>query len=117
MPLRQFVVPNSAQSIDALGLEPDAVVGEVAVNRVRWATDHGDLDLTFDVPGNSIRCSWRRGDTVFLDIFREGARRLSVSCGRGQAHVVVVFDTAGLRGDLTIQLMPEIRINDQLLFV
>jgi len=117
MSLRQFVVPSGAEWIDALGVEPDAVVGEVAVSRVRWATGHEELDLTFDVPGNSIRCRWRRGDTVLLDIFREGARQLSVSSGRGQAHVVIVFETDGLRGELTIKLVPEIQINDQLLFV
>ena len=117
MPLRQFVVPSSEEWVDALGVEPDAVDGEIAVSRVRLATGHEELDLTFDVPGNSIRCSWRRGGAVLLDIFREGARQLSVSSGRGQAHVVVAFDTDGLRGELSIQLVPEIRINDKLLFV
>jgi hypothetical protein len=117
MSLGQFVVPSDDEWIDALGVEPDEVAGEVAVGRIRWVNDHEDLDLTFDVPGNSIRCVWRRGDAVLVDIFREGARQLSVSSGQGRAGMAILFETAGLRGELTIHLVPAIRINDNSLFV
>jgi hypothetical protein len=74
------------------------------------------VTLTFDVPGQSVRCRWLHGEAVLVDIFREGARRLSVYSGRGEARVVTAFETAGLVGELAIHLLPEVRIVDQLLF-
>jgi hypothetical protein len=117
MTLREFLVPSDEEWLDALGVEPEPVDGEIAVRRVRCTTDAGDLlDLIFDLPGNSIRCRWQRGEIVLVDIFREGACRLSVRSGRGEAHLVVSFDTEGLRGELAIQVLPDIRVDDRLLF-
>jgi len=118
MVLRQFDVPSEEEWIDALGLVPEQVGGEEWVRRLEVATDSGHrLELTYDVPGNSIYCRWRHDDLALLVITREGARRLLVYSGRGEAHLLIEFEAEGLAGSLSIQVLPEIRIVDKLLFV
>jgi hypothetical protein len=116
--LGQFRVPGDEEWIDALGLVPEQVREEEWVRRVEVTTDSGHrLELTYDVPGNSIYCRWRRDDLVLLEITREGARRLLVYSGQGEAHLLIEFEAEGLAGSLSIQVLPEIRIADKLLFV
>jgi hypothetical protein len=115
--LDEFAVPSRAEWVDALGIEPESVDLDPGVRRLYCTTDRGDaIDLTFDIPGNSVRCRWLREGNAVLDLFRESARNLVVHSGKGEAFVIVTFEADGLRGELSIRLWPEILITDQMLF-
>ena len=73
--------------------------------------------LTFASYGNSIRVRWLRDGVTLIDMYREGARRILVNSGRGEARVIVEFEVEGSNGTLSLQLLPEFRIDDVQMFV
>jgi hypothetical protein len=117
MGLGEFVVPSVDEWIDALGVEPWPQEGDEDVSRVVFTSDSGDtMDVSFAPGGNSVQFRWLRGDALLLDITREGARHMWVESGQGQARIGIEFEVEGLRGGLTVRLLPEFRVKDTRLF-
>jgi hypothetical protein len=117
MSYRQFVVPDDEMVLEVLGVL--AEVGEEAAVRTLRFSDpdaaEGSVELTYDVPGRSVRCRWVRGGAVLLDVFREGATALSVASGGDGAVVEVRFETESLAGVLRVAVQPRVSICDELL--
>lgn len=117
MGLGEFVTPTAEEWIDALGVVPRPEDDDGDVSRALLTFNAADkVDLSFAIGGNSVRLRWLRGEDLLLDMTREGARRIRVESGRGQASIRVEFDSDGFRGELTIQMLPETRIKDTMLF-
>ena len=112
-----FVVPTGEEILDALGVEPEESVEDPMVRIIPVLSSTGDtFVISFDVAGRSVRCQWVRGSVVILDLFREAATRLTVDSGNGNAWIMVCFETDSLAGELEVQVHPEIRVNDRLVF-
>ncbi|WP_156935422.1 hypothetical protein [Pseudonocardia spinosispora] len=117
MGVREFITPTEEEWIDALGVTPERAEGEDFIYLLHYPINSDDhFDLSFDVVGSSVRFRWSQGEEALVDILREGARRLLVNSGAGEAYLRIEFDTADLHGQLTIRVLPAIRIEDQLLF-
>lgn len=117
MSYREFVVPDDETVLEVLGV-PARIGEEVAVRTVRLADPEameGAVELTYDVPGRSIRCRWMRGGAVVMEVFREGATVLSVSNGGGSTVIEVRFETESLVGVFRIAVSPRVSICDELL--
>jgi hypothetical protein len=52
-----------------------------------------------------------------LDVFREGATRLTVYAAEGETHLRTEFETDSLSGYLDIRVFPTIGFEDSLLLV
>lgn len=117
MGIREFITPAEEEWINALGVAPEQVEGDEHIYVLHYPIGSSDhLDFSFDTVGSSIRFRWIRGEEVLANIFREGARRIYVRSGAGEAYVTVDFDTDGLHGQLITRILPAIRIEDALLF-
>jgi hypothetical protein len=117
MAYHEFVVPTGEEILDALGVEPEESVEDPMVRIIPVLSSTGDtLVISFDVAGRSVRCQWLRGSVLILDLFREAATRLTVDSGNGNAWIRVCFETDSLAGELEVQVHPEIRVNDRLVF-
>lgn len=117
MEYRQFQVPADVEILNVLGIEPEPVEDDGFTRVIRLSTESGDLLVfSYDVPGCSVRCRWYRESRLLLDLFREGAIRLSVSSHSGELGILVYFETGSLSGELSIRLGHYVAISDRLLF-
>jgi hypothetical protein len=114
---RAFVVPADRVFVEEFGVAPVAVEDAETASQFEVAVGEDVLDFTYDVLGRSIRCLWSRGDTLLLDIFREGATHLMVYTTPGETHLRTEFETDSLRGYLDIQVFPTLGFEDSLLLV
>jgi hypothetical protein len=112
---RQFVVPAEQEILEELGVQPTTVADAETARRFEVAIAGDVLDFTYDVHGRSIQCSWSRGDSLLLAIFREGATHFTVYSGQGETHLRIEFETDSLQGRLDIRVFPDIGIDDSLL--
>jgi hypothetical protein len=115
MTYRQFVVPSGQDIIEALGVEPTMVAGTETAQRFEVTIDGDTLDFTYDVHGRSIQCLWSRGETLLVEVFREGATHFTVYSAEGETHLRIEFETDSLRGLLNVRVFPSIQIADSLL--
>ncbi|MEU9592410.1 hypothetical protein AB0D84_22235 [Streptomyces sp. NPDC048193] len=70
------------------------------------------LVLSYDVLSRSVRVCWTNEDGIqLLDVFREGATRLSVTGG-----ISVDFHLGECAGVMDIQVTPALSVRDRLLF-
>jgi hypothetical protein len=99
-----------------LGVTPEAADEDGTARKLRITIDVGDvLTLTYDAPGRSIRCRWEKGESVVIDVFREGATRLAVDASKAETSLVSEFETDSLAGRLKLRVFPTVRIVDELL--
>lgn len=111
-------VPAHRDWLEELGCEPEPVPGSPQAHRVRWPGVAGEtLTLTLDPPGRSVAVRWERGGEVLADLVREGAARVTLRSDPTGSEVVVLFETPGLRGELSIRLLPAIGLRDRTLLV
>jgi hypothetical protein len=114
---REFVVPAARAFLEELGVEPVAVEDAEMAGRFEVAVGDDVLDFTYDIHGRSIRALWSRHDAQLVEVFREGAVRLSVYAEEGQTLLRTEFETDSLSGSLVIRVFPDIAFEDSLLLV
>ena len=118
MTFREFLVPSDDEILDTFGVDVEPID-----DFIRGFTlddpehDGGTLAFSYDVPGRSVRCRWTRGDKVLLDVFREGATRLTVWWRSGTGGIDVTIETDSLEGRFAVTLEEGISITDSLLLV
>ncbi|MYS37847.1 YD repeat-containing protein [Streptomyces sp. KhCrAH-43] len=113
---REFLTPDDEEVYEATGQWPDADEGGARV-----LTLHDDAGqsvvFSYDAVGRSVRIRWVNDQGVdMLDVFREGATRLSFSSGNSAKGISVDFHTGECAGTLEIQVTPRISVSDRLLF-
>lgn len=114
MAYREFVVPPAEEFLRAFGVEPEPAGEEPTILAVRIPGSSGEsVELSFDVPGRSVRFRWFRGSDLMLDLFREGAVGLTLD--PDGAGVTVHAETDDLAGDLHITVKPGVSVRDALL--
>ena len=117
MTYRGFDVASDNDIHDVLGIRPEAVPGEEPWVRRLQAQDATGLvlTLTYDAIALSVALSLARDGVVVYEFFREGGVRLVARAERGQAELVVSFETDGLAGELVILVGERIHAKDVLL--
>ncbi|TYB43957.1 hypothetical protein [Actinomadura chibensis] len=112
----QFEVPEDAEILDVLGVEPELSASEEMTRIVRLPGGEGEsLTLSYDIPGRSVRLQLQRQQELLLDLFREGAERLRLRSDAKSTAIEVDFQTESTRGTLDIQVRPAILIKDRTL--
>ncbi len=77
---REFVVPDEAEFLQELGIELARTDqrNETLRTLVLDLADDDRVVLSFDVVGRSVRLRRLKGEVAVMDVFREGATRLSI---------------------------------------
>lgn len=115
MAVHEFVMPEYHEFIDALGVGPEQVEGEDAQS-LEFDAQGEAMVITFDIPGRSLHCRWRRGTDVILEISREGASRVRFDLRPDETWLEVEFESYDQRGSLHVRVTPTFAIRDRLLF-
>lgn len=116
MTYRAFRVPTDLEILEVMGAEPEQEADEPTTRVVDVEAGTGErVVLSYDIPGESVRCRWRRGSEVVLDVFREGATLLRVESRDGADYFVVDFETDSLAGQLIVRVHPDVYVKDALL--
>lgn len=113
---RQLVVPEEEEILDALGEWPDAT--EDGARVLTWRdSGGGSLTFSYDVLARSVRVRWISGEGhQVMDVYREGATRLTPTSTSAAKHLSVEFHTGECRGTMEIQVTPHFSVQDRLLF-
>lgn len=112
----QFIVPEDAEVLDVLGVEPELSDSEETTRIIRIDGGAGErLTLSYDVLGRSVRLRLQRQQGLLLDLFREGAERLRLRSDAESTAIEIDFQTESTRGTLDIQVHPSILIKDRCL--
>lgn len=104
--------------LDAFGVAPEveASSGDEFVQEVTLpVSDIEDIVVSWDVTDASVRVRHRRRDTIVTDLFRETATLLAVMNEGALKEVVVEYGVAGLSGRTRVQVLPQVKIEDQVL--
>ncbi|MGF6889160.1 hypothetical protein ABIA39_008554 [Nocardia sp. GAS34] len=120
---REFVVPDDAEFVQELGIElgvermgvglRDEAVRMLAID----LADDDRVVFSFDVVGRSVRFRRLKGEMAVMDIFREGATRLSIGWSGETRCLAIEFETDSLRGQLEIKVGTCVEILDRMLFL
>lgn len=111
-----FIFPEGREFLDAFGKEFDLLDEDGLVRSISLETGNGDtVSLVCGALGKSICLKWYRDGLPVIDIFREGAIRISVDSRNSRTMLVIFFDSGSLAGELHVQVWPEFRIEDRLL--
>jgi hypothetical protein len=117
MVYREFVVPDADSILDAIGVSPKSGEGDDASQVLRISSgDRSVVILSYDTSGRSVRVQWIQESELIVDIFRESATNFTVIAEQGRSTIRVDLESDSLVGFLEIQVYPDIRITDQLLF-
>lgn len=112
----QFIVPEDAEILDALGVEPEASGSDETLRTVRITAGSGEsLSLSYDIVGRSVRLQVRRSEGVMVDLFHEGAVQLRLPRNVGSIAIEIDFQTDSTRGELKVQVQPSLSIVDNYL--
>ncbi|MER7917842.1 MULTISPECIES: hypothetical protein [unclassified Streptomyces] len=115
---REFIVPDDEEVFNKIGEWPEA--DENGARAITCQPDDGGdaLIFSYDTLSRSVRVRWtkRNGDDV-LDIYREGATRLTFSSASQAKHIVIEFNLGECAGVLEIQVSPSLSVQDRLLYV
>jgi YD repeat-containing protein len=113
---REFLVPEDEEVYEALGERPDSTEDGVRTLTLRDASGR-TLVFSYDVLSRSVRIRWtNEHGTELLDVFREGATRLSVTGGGSGPGVSVDFHMGECAGATDIRVTPTLTVMDRLLF-
>lgn len=102
-----------------LGVEPgeEEISADDFVKEIRYPVgDSDEVVLTWDVTDDSVRVRYLRGDTLVVDLYREGATLLTAAMDQGVRVVVIECDRSGLIGRTRVSLEPVVAVTDSLLF-
>ncbi|MFI2759562.1 hypothetical protein ACH5A3_11875 [Streptomyces echinatus] len=113
---REFIVPEDEKILEAIGTWPETE--ESGARLLKWEGSEGDsLTLSYDVLSRSVRARWTgRDGNELLDMYREGASRLTVSSSPSAALISIEFNTGECAGALEIQVTPSLSVRDRLLY-
>ncbi|TWG91995.1 hypothetical protein L615_007500000050 [Nocardioides sp. J9] len=102
----------------ALGLTPrveessgDDFVRELVVP----VADSEEVRISWDLTDDSVRVRHQRGGSIVADLFREMVTLLTVLSQDAVREVVVEYGITGWTGRTRIQVLPEVRIRDEVL--
>ncbi|WP_239077864.1 hypothetical protein [Streptomyces sp. SID9124] len=110
------MTPDDEEVYEATGEWPET---DESGARVLTLHDDAGQSILFshDAVGRSVRLRWVNDQGVeVLDVFREGATRLSFTSGNSAKGISVDFHTGECTGTLEIQVAPRISVSDRLLF-
>ncbi|NYI47029.1 hypothetical protein BJ993_004109 [Nocardioides aromaticivorans] len=77
--------------------------------------DSEELRITWDLTDDSVRIRHQRGGSIVSDLFREMATLLTVLRQDAVREVVVEYGSTGWAGRTRVQVLPEVRIHDEVL--
>ncbi|MER7191132.1 hypothetical protein [Streptomyces flaveolus] len=113
---REFLTPEDEEVYEALGEWPDSNEDGVRVVTLQDASGQ-TLVFSYDALSRSVRLRWANEQGMeLLDVYREGATRLSVSGGGAGAHISVDYHMGECAGAMDIQVTPAFSVRDRLLF-
>jgi YD repeat-containing protein len=114
---REFIVPDDQEILEAIGEWPEAEEDSEARLLVFRGEGGETIRFTYDALGRSVRVQWKNGlGDMLLDVFREGATRLTVHSDMRIAFIAVEFVMGECAGKMEIQVQPKLAVKDQLLF-
>lgn len=111
------VVPDSQGFLEQIGYEPEDE-GSEGVRVLTLAGEAGRIRLSYDILGRSIRVRWddEKGCEL-LDIFREGAERMSITSESGRTWISVRSPLPGFTAELRVHVYPALKVTDTVFFV
>lgn len=102
----------------ALGVMPhtEEISGDEYVRElIVPVSDSEEVRITWDITDGSVRVRHQRNGIIVCDLFREMAARLTV-VGTGSAgEIIVEYGSSGWSGRARVQVLPEVRIEDEVL--
>lgn len=113
---REFLTPDDEEVYEATGEWPDT-----DENGTRVLTLQGNsgksVVFSYDALARSVRIRWVDDQGVeMLDLFREGATRLSFASGQAVKQIFIDFHTGECAGTMEILMTPHFSVSDRLLF-
>jgi hypothetical protein len=113
---REFTVPDDEEIFSLIGEWP--TMDENGTRTLTWRQSEGDsLILSYDPLSRSVRARWTSGNgDELLDVYREGATRLTASATPSATQLSVEFHMGECVGEMQIQVAPKFRIQDRLLY-
>ncbi|MDG9726947.1 MULTISPECIES: hypothetical protein [unclassified Streptomyces] len=110
------MIPDDEEVYEAVGEWPDSDEDGARVLTVRDAGGQS-LTLSYDGLARSVRIRWVNDRGIeMMDLFREGATRLSTTSEQSAKHILIDFHTGECAGTTEIQLTPRLSVRDRLLF-
>lgn len=113
---REFLTPDDEDVYEALDEWPDV---DESGARVLTLQDNSGQSLIFsyEALARSVRIRWVNDQGIeMLDLFREGATRLSFTSGQSTKNISIDFHTGDCTGTVEIQVTPHLSVRDRLLF-
>ncbi|MFJ9739115.1 hypothetical protein [Streptomyces sp. NPDC101166] len=113
---REFLTPDDEEVYEAIGEWPDSDESDARI--ITLQDNYGQsLTFSYDAPARSVRIRWINDRGIeMLDVFREGATRLSFTSGKSSKHISIEFSTGECTGTMEIQVTPHLSVRDRLLF-
>ncbi|GJF22141.1 hypothetical protein ABT322_03760 [Streptomyces flaveolus] len=113
---QEFLTPDDEEVYKALGEWPDSNEDGVRTLTLRDASGQ-TLVFSYDVLSRSVSMRWTNEQGAeLLDVFREGATRLSVAGGGTGTGISVDFHMGECAGATDIRVTPALSVRDRLLF-
>lgn len=110
-------IPEDDDVLQAIGvspeIQPDGDVREVCLSDEAG----GELRLSYDPVGRSVRTRWLRDGEVILDLFREGAVSVDIRSEGKDVYFAIEFMGDGWSGRMNVAVFPTISIKDKFLLV
>lgn len=113
---REFFTPTDEEVFEAIGEWPDSDENGVRFLTLRDAFGQS-LVFSYAALERSVRVRWMNDQGVqLMDVYREGATRLSFPLGKSTKNISIEFHTDECAGVMGIQISPQLEIQDRLLF-
>ena len=109
-------VSEDGQWLHTFGVEPQTEVasGDDFVRELVLTSDDGNkVHLTWDVVAGSLRVRWQTGDSLTVDVYREGVHRLRVDDSTpGCSGIRADYRHDDVTATLLVQVWPSFRLCD-----
>jgi hypothetical protein len=114
---REFIIPGDQEVFEAVGEWPEAEEEGSARILTMPGADGAKILLSYDALGQSVRLRWINpaGEQI-LDLFREGATRLTAAATADGPFISIEFDLGEHNGKIELQFSPHLTITDRILF-
>ncbi|EFE65903.1 conserved hypothetical protein [Streptomyces viridosporus ATCC 14672] len=113
---REFLTPEDEEVYQSVGEWPDS--NEDGVRTLTFRDNfEQSLIFSYDALTRSVRVRWVNNHGVdMVDIYREGATRLSFTPGKSTGSIFVDFEMGEFTGVMEIKITPQLKVQDRLLF-
>jgi hypothetical protein len=112
----QLSVPDDTDFLSMFGAAPSPVGEDQTQLSIELEANESEkVLLTYDVIGGSIRFRWSQSGVSRVDLFREGAAQISVDSDGPYTWLTVDFDINHVKGQLRVQIHPNVYFEDRLL--